>query len=73
MNLKKKEKKKFKIKKIIKKLEIPRLKKSTLNFLNWFAEYNIVPKGLALKSILLSGQTIEKFSSKFYKKFNFKN
>ena len=30
--------KKFKTKKIIKKLDIPSLKKSTLEFLNWFAE-----------------------------------
>ena len=36
--------KNFKIKKIIKKLNILKLKKNTLNFLNWFAEYNIVPK-----------------------------
>ena len=60
----------FKIKKIIKKLNIPQLKKSTLNFLNWFAEYNIVPKGMALKLILLSGKTVEKFDMKFYKDFN---
>ena len=60
----------FKIKKIIKKLNIPQLKKSTLNFLNWFAEYNIVPKGMALKLILLSGKTVEKFDMKFYKDFS---
>ena len=60
----------FKIKKIIKKLNIPQLKKSTLNFLNWFAEYNIVPKGMALKLILLSGKTVEKFDIKFYKDFS---
>ena len=62
----------FKIKKIIKKLNIPQLKKSTLNFLNWFAEYNIVPKGMALKLILLSGKTVEKFDMKFYKDFSSK-
>ncbi len=62
--------KNFKIKKIIKKLEIPQLKKNTLDFLNWFAEYNIVPKGMALKLILLSGKPISKFESEFYKDFN---
>ena len=62
----------FKIKKIIKKLNIPQLKKSTLNFLNWFAENNIVPKGMALKLILLSGKTVEKFDMKFYKDFSSK-
>ncbi len=62
--------KNFKIKKIIKKLDIPKLKKSTLDFLNWFAEYNIVPKGMALKLVLLSGKPVQKFESKFYKNFN---
>jgi len=62
--------KNFKLKKIIKKLEIPQLRKNTLNFLNWFAEYNIVPKGMALKLVLLSGKPITKFESEFYKNFN---
>ncbi len=62
--------KNFKIKKIIKKLNILKLKKNTLNFLNWFAEYNIVPKGMALKLLLLSGKPVHKFESKFYKDFN---
>ncbi len=65
----KKTDKNFKIKKIIKKLDIPELNKSTLNFLNWFAEYNIVPKGMALKLVLLSGKTVEKLETKFYKDF----
>ena len=63
--------KKFKIKKIINKLDIPSLKKSTLEFLNWFAEYNIVPKGMALKMVLLSGKPIKIFEEKFYQNFNF--
>ena len=37
--------KKFQIKNIIKKLNIVPLKKNTINFLNWFAEYNLIPKG----------------------------
>ena len=44
----KKNYKKFQIKKVIKKLDIPSLKKDMISFLNWFAEYNIVPKGMAL-------------------------
>ena len=44
--------KKFQIKKIIKKLDINPLKKNTINFLNWFAEYNLIPKGMALKLML---------------------
>ena len=64
--------KSFKIKKIIRKLETPKLKKKTLEFLNWFAEYNIVPKGMTLKLLLCSGKVIEKIDNKFYKDFNFK-
>ena len=65
----KKNNKSFKTKQIIKKFEVPKLKKSTLKFLNWFAEYNIVPKGMALKLILLSGKTANRFDDKFYKPF----
>ena len=62
--------KKFKTKKIINKLEIPGLKKSTIQFLNWFSEYNIVPKGMALKLALLSGKPVKKFDEKIYKNFH---
>ena len=46
--------KKFKIKSILKKLDVTPLKKNTINFLNWFAEYNLIPTGMALKLVLLS-------------------
>ena len=61
----KKNQKNFKTKKIIQKLDIPSLKESTIDFLNWFSEYNIVPKGMALKLILLSGKAIKKFDQSF--------
>ncbi len=61
--------KKFKVKKIINKLDIPSLKKNTINFLNWFSEYNIVPKGMALKLVLLSGKPVKKFEKKDYQNF----
>src|SRR6056300_983841 len=67
----KKNNKNFKIKKIIKKLEVPSLKKSTIKFLNWFSEYNIIPKGMALKLMLLSGNAIEKTSNSDLQKFEF--
>ena len=35
-NFEKKNDKKFRIKKVINKLDIPNLKTSTINFLNWF-------------------------------------
>ena len=62
--------KKFKIKKINKRLDVPSLKEETLDFLNWFSEYNIVPKGMALKLVLLSGKPARKFEEKFYQTFN---
>ena len=62
-------KKKYVIKKVIKKLKIPSLKKNTIEFLNWFSEYNIVPKGMALKLLLLSSSAIEKFPKKKYELF----
>ena len=62
-------KKKYVIKKVIEKLKIPSLKKTTIEFLNWFSEYNIVPKGMALKLLLLSSSAIEKFPKKKYELF----
>ncbi len=53
------EQKKFKLKKVFKKLKVKPLKKTTINFLNWFSEYNIIPKGMALKLMLLSNNVIE--------------
>ncbi len=61
--------KNFKIKRIIKKLDIPNLKKNTLEFLNWFSKYNIVPKGMALKLVLLGGKPVKIFEEKFYQNF----
>ena len=68
----KKNDKNFKIKKITKRIEIRPLKKETINFLNWFAEYNIIPKGMALKLVLLSSKVIEKLSKDKYENFRFK-
>ena len=68
----KKNNKNFEIKKIIRKLEIPSLKKDTLKFLNWFSNYNIVPKGMALKLVLLSGKPVGLLEEKFYQNFDLK-
>ena len=40
----------FKTKKIIKKLDIPTLKKNIIEFLNWFSDYNICSKGYGVKT-----------------------
>ena len=61
--------KKYVIKKVIEKLKIPSLKKNTIEFLNWFSEYNMVPKGMALKLLLLSSSAVEKFPKKKYALF----
>ena len=68
----KKNNKDFKIRKIIKKLDIPSLKKNLIKFLNWFSDYNIVPKGMALKLVLLSGKPVKIFEEKFYYNFDLK-
>tara|TARA_B100000902_G_scaffold372739_1_gene400006 strand:- start:571 stop:2526 length:1956 start_codon:yes stop_codon:yes gene_type:complete len=61
--------KKFKIKSILKKLDVTPLKKNTINFLNWFADYNLVPKGMALKLTLLNSNAIEKKENFSYSSF----
>ena len=66
----KKNNKNFKIKSVLKKLDVTPLKKTTIKFLNWFSEYNIIPKGMALKLVLLSSNAIEKFQKDVFKTFN---
>ena len=62
-------KKNFKIKKILKKLDITSLKKDTIKFLNWFSKYNLIPKGMALKLVLLSSRAIEKLTDEKYEDY----
>ena len=63
------ERKKFNLKKVFKKLKVKPIKKTTINFLNWFSEYNIIPKGMALKLMLLSNGVIEDNNNKNFKIF----
>ena len=65
----KKTNKNFTIKKVLRKLDTPTLQKNIIKFLNWFSEYNVVPKGMALKLLLLSSNAIEEISDKFYEEF----
>jgi len=69
----KKNNKKFKIKNVLKKLDVSPLKKTTIKFLNWFSEYNIIPKGMALKLVLLSNNAIEELKKDSYKNFKYGN
>jgi len=65
----KKTNKNFKIKKVLRKLEIPSLKKNTIKFLNWFSKYNMIPKGMALKLLLLSNNAIERITGEVYEQY----
>ncbi len=64
--------KNFKTKNIIKKLDVTPLKKNTINFLNWFAEYNLIPKGMALKLVLLTSNAVENKETQLYQIFDSK-
>ena len=66
----KKNNKNFKIKTVLKKLNVTPLKKTTIKFLNWFAEYNIIPMGMTLKLVLLSSNAIENLQKDVFKIFN---
>ena len=61
--------KKFEIKSVKEKLNIEPLKQKTVDFLNWFSEYNLVPLGMALKLHLLNGNAIEKQKNSEYHKY----
>jgi primosomal protein N' (replication factor Y) len=60
----------FKIKSVLRKLNVSPLKKTTIKFLNWFAQYNIIPKGMALKLVLLSSNAIERLDKDSFKIFD---
>ena len=66
----KKNNRNFKIKNVLKKLDVTPLKKTTIKFLNWFSEYNIIPKGMALKLVLRSSNAVEKIKKDAYKIFD---
>ncbi len=65
----KKKNKNFLIKKVSRKLDIPSLKRDIIKFLNWFSKYNMIPKGMALKLLLLSSGAIEKLPIEAYVSF----
>ena len=62
--------KNFKIRTVLKKLNVSPLKKTTIKFINWFAVYNIIPKGMALKLVLLSSNAIERLDKDAFKTFD---
>ena len=52
--------KKFKIKKISKKINVKNLNSSMIEFISWFSKYNLVPLGMSLKMCLLNKDVVEK-------------
>ena len=52
--------KKFKIKKISKKIKVKSLNLSMIKFISWFSRYNLVPLGMSLKMCLLNKDVVEK-------------
>ena len=67
-----KTKKKFKVKKILKKINVKNLNTSMIEFISWFSKYNLVPLGMSFKMCLLNKDVVEKSFSKEFEKFKFK-
>jgi len=63
-------KKNFKIKKVTKKLNLNPLNQNTLKFLNWFSDYNLIPKGMCLKLHLLSNEAVENLNDSEYRSYS---
>jgi len=55
----KSKKKNIKLKKIIKKIDTNSLNTKTIDFLNWFSEYNLISRGMALKLHLNGNKSLE--------------
>ena len=64
--------KKFKIKKISKKINVKKLNPSMIEFISWFSKYNLVPLGMSFKMCLLNKDVVEKNFSKEFDKFKIK-
>ena len=64
-----KTKRKFKIKKITKKINVKKLNLSMIEFISWFSKYNLVPLGMSLKMCLLNKDVVEKSFNKEFDQF----
>jgi len=64
--------KKFKLKKISKKINVKNLNSTMIKFISWFSKYNLVPLGMSLKMCLLNRDVVEKSFSKEFDKFKLK-
>ena len=68
-----KTKKKFKIKKITKKINVKNLNLSMIEFISWFSKYNLVPLGMSFKMCLLNKNVVEKNYNKEFNKYKVKS
>ena len=64
--------KKFKIKKISKKLNVKGLNKSMIDFISWFSKYNLVPLGMVLKMTMVNKDVVTKSYIEDFDKFKIK-
>ena len=64
--------KKFRIKKISKKINVKNLNPSMIEFISWFSKYNLVPLGMSLKMCLLNRDVVEKTFNEEFNKFKVK-
>jgi len=65
--------KKFKIKKISKKINVKNLNSSMIEFISWFSKYNLVPLGMTLRMCLLNRNVVEKNFNEEFIKYKIKN
>ena len=68
-----KTKRKFKIKKITKKINVKKLNLSMIEFISWFSKYNLVPLGMSFKMCLLNKDVVEKNFDKEFNKYKVKS
>jgi len=64
--------KKFKLKKISKKIKVKNLNSSMIKFISWFSKYNLVPLGMSFKMCLLNKDVVEKSFDKEFDKYKIK-
>ena len=65
--------KRFQIKKIEKKLNVPKMKRNMIDFLNWFSIYNVVPIGMCIRLALLSKGVVENISDSSFNQYQILN
>jgi len=61
--------KKFKLKKISKKINVKKLNLKMIEFISWFSKYNLVPLGMSFKMCLLNKDVVEKNFNQEFNKF----